>query len=321
MAGCDIFRCIIFLCIFCSCSGFAVIPRSCRLSALYAVERKSAGLEVRLNKCITGLSRRAADDAISAQLVTVNSRPAVCGTKVRPGDIVQYKGVVQHWRATAVAKQKQPEQKLERRDLIYLKYWKPVGVTCTSDPSDPSNIIAAGKFQLLPQRVFNVGRLDKDSSGLILLTSDGRVNNALLSSHRNKEKTYVVETQTRASDEHIAQMAKGVVITTPIQRDSGKSPSGSKTSDVTARTLPCYVKRVNPTSAISGKNLLQFTLREGRNRQIRRMAEAVGLTVVALHRTSFAGIGLKGVSEGNWAELSADEMRIIQKSLDTWKER
>jgi pseudouridine synthase len=276
-------------------------------------------LEVRLNKCITGLSRRAADEAIVSQLVTVNFKPAVCGMKVRPGDIVQYKGVVQHWRAAAAAKLKQPAQTLEHRDLIYLKYWKPVGVTCTSDHSDPSNIIAAGKFQLLPQRVFNVGRLDKDSSGLILLTSDGRVNNALLSSHHNKEKTYVVETDSRASDEQIAQMAAGVLITTPIQRDSSRSPSGSRTTDVTTRTLPCYVKRVNPTSANSGKNLLQFTLREGRNRQIRRMTEAVGLTVVGLHRTSFAGIGLKGVSEGNWAELSADEMKIIRKSLDSAK--
>ena len=192
-----------------------------------------------------------------------------------------------------------------------MKYWKPEGVTCTSDPGDPSNIISMGKFHLIPQRLFTVGRLDKDSTGLILLTSDGRVNEAMLNRRCKKEKIYEVEMDRVPSAEEIAQLASGVVITTPIQRDGSSTASGGKS--ITAKTLPCYVKRVG-----GGENLtkrLEFTLIEGRNRQIRRMAEAVGLQVVKLHRTSFAGIRLKGLAAGNWQELSGDEMKIIQEAL------
>lgn len=271
---------------------------------------------VRLNKCLDNMSRRAADEAILAKLVTINGAVATCGSKVRRGDIVRYKGVVQNWQLLANAKTKLPSSRLEDQQFVYVKYWKPVGVTCTSDPSDPSNIITAGQFSLLPQRVFTVGRLDKDSSGLILLTSDGRVNNAMLNAKSKKEKTYIVETDRPATDAQIEQLSTGVVITTPIQRDTPGLKVASKVATVTARTRPCYVKRVQPRSGSpTQRNLLQFTLVEGRNRQIRRMLEVVGLQVVSLHRTRFAGIGLKGLSEGNWAELNAAEMEVIQKAI------
>ena len=270
-------------------------------------------LDVRINKCMPGLSRRAADAAITENKVTINSYPATIGSRVRKGDIVKYNGVVQNWRSVAVARNVRPSKAVESREFIYIKYWKPVGVTCTSDMKDSTNIISAGNFNLLPQRVFNVGRLDKESSGIILMTSDGRVNNAMLNSKCYKEKTYIVNTNIPASDEQILRLSTGVVITTPIQRDCSKS--SSKSAEVTALTLPCYVKRI-PVSATHGVNALQITLREGRNRQIRRMAEAVGLRVDRLHRTSFAGIGLKGVSVGNWAELTSHEMNIIIKAIE-----
>lgn len=95
---------------------------------------------------------------------------------------------MQHWEGVAEAKKVAPSLTLEDRSFIYLKYWKPRGVTCTSDMSDKTNIIKAGQFDLFPQRVFTIGRLDKDSTGLILLTSDGRVNQALLSPSTKKEK-------------------------------------------------------------------------------------------------------------------------------------
>jgi len=111
----------------------------------------------------------------------------------------------------------------------------------------------------------------------------------------------------------------GVEITTPIQRDN------SEEKLITAKTLPCYVKRIksnintqqdsSSSTSTSYSRKVEFTLIEGRNRQIRRMAEAVGLEVVALHRISFAGIRLKGLSQGNWCELSSSEMKIVQEAL------
>ena len=95
---------------------------------------------------------------------------------------------MQHWEGAAEAKKEAPSLALEDRSFVYVKYWKPVGVTCTSDLNDKTNIIKAGQFDLFPQRLFTVGRLDKDSTGLILLTSDGRVNQAMLSPATKREK-------------------------------------------------------------------------------------------------------------------------------------
>jgi 23S rRNA-/tRNA-specific pseudouridylate synthase len=144
--------------------------------------------DVRINKCLSDLSRRAADTAIAEGRVTVNGVQAIAGQKVHTGDIVRLDGKIQRWESTAKAKMKSPSLTMDDQDFIYLKYNKPVGVTCTNEQSDKSNIISKGRFDLLPQRVFTVGRLDKDSCGLILLTSDGRVNNALLHKSNKQEK-------------------------------------------------------------------------------------------------------------------------------------
>ena len=98
---------------------------------------------------------------------------------------------MQHWEGMAEAKKSAPSKVLEDRSFVYVKYWKPTGVTCTSDPNDRTNIIKAGQFDLFPQRLFTVGRLDKDSTGLILLTSDGRVNQAMLSPATKREKVLI----------------------------------------------------------------------------------------------------------------------------------
>ena len=138
---------------------------------------------VRLNKCIPSMSRRSADDAIQKGSVTVNGEVMRNpGHRVTFKDVVKLDGEPQKWQEGALAKRNSisSQRVHEERNFIYLKYWKPRGVTCTADPADPTNIIAAGGFQLFPQRVFTVGRLDKDSTGLILLTSDGRLNHALL---------------------------------------------------------------------------------------------------------------------------------------------
>ena len=259
---------------------------------------------IRLNKCISSLSRRGADDAIAEGRVTVNGIIATTGSRVKKGDKILLDGKLQKWEyMQLLAKKIQPSKVLEERNFQYVKYWKPVGVTCTSDLKDDSNIIKAGNFNLFPQRMFTVGRLDKDSTGLILLTSDGRVNNAMLKPSTYKEKTYIVELDRTPSDQQIKQLADGVVITTTSQRERAK--------EITAMTRPCKVRRIG--DSISRK--LEFTLMEGRNRQIRKMVEAIGCNVMTLHRTSFAGITLKGLSQGNWMELNEKEMEILQKAL------
>ena len=159
---------------------------------------------VRLNKCLLGLSRRSADEAIASGRVSVNGKiindpnnseatKTNAGMRVKRGDKIRLDGALQNWQEWAEAKDLVPSRVLEDRDFVYVKYSKLPGITCTSDPKDRSNIIAAGGFNLFPQRLFTVGRLDKDSSGLILLTSDGRVNNALLSPQFKKDKVYEVE--------------------------------------------------------------------------------------------------------------------------------
>ena len=220
-------------------TGRASERTSERTSKRAGAEAQDAG--VRLNKCLPSLSRRGADAAIEAGRVTVNGRPAGFGVKVRPGDKVCLDGRPQRWEGLAKAMKVQAATVLEERRFVYLKYWKPVGVTSTSDPKDASNIIAAGGFHLFPQRLFTVGRLDKDSTGLILLTSDGRVNNALLSRAERKEKIYEVTLNRVPSDAQVRQLASGVTITTTSQRDGG----GSR--EVTRPTLPCNVTRIGRT--------------------------------------------------------------------------
>lgn len=274
---------------------------------------KSAGAGedggTRVNKCLQGLSRRAADAAVEEGRVYVNGKIATSGLRVSRGDVVRLDGQFQHWEVVAAAKKNKLSTVLEERSFVYLKYWKPAGVTCTSDPSDKTNIISAGKFDLFPQRLFTVGRLDKDSTGLILLTSDGRLNNALLSPHANKEKVYVVETSRPATDEQVRQLANGVVITTTSQRDGGKDRT------ITAPTLPCKVRRISAGDASILSRTLEFTLTEGRNRQIRKMVEAIGMQVVTLHRVGFCGLTLKGLAKNNWLELSEGEMKVVASAL------
>jgi len=165
----------------------------------------------------------------------------------------------------------------------------------------------AGRFELFPQRLFTVGRLDKDSTGLILLTSDGRVNNALLDPRTKKKKRYEVTLDKRPSDAHIQTWRDGIVITTPVQRESGRS------RDVTARTLPCDVRRLRPNDMAG--TCVEFCLTEGRNRQIRRMCEALGYHVLGLHRTHFAGIDLKGLGANEWLELNDAEMKVVVDAM------
>lgn len=265
----------------------------------------------RINRCIPSLSRRACEDAIREGRVIINGEQAILGDKVSFGDKIHLDGRQIKWENSIQLKLSDISINSDSRELIYLKYWKPQGVLCTTDLTKPNNIIKQGKFDLFPQRLFTVGRLDRDSSGLILLTSDGRINNALLNKSFKKEKHYYVEMDRAPSNDQILQLSQGVKISTPIQRDHGNKI-------LTAKTLPCYVTRplISPLCTKTNiANSLHFILTEGRNRQIRRMSEAVGLNVKLLHRTQFAGISLKGLKEGDWLELNEKEMKIIKSAL------
>ena len=193
----------------------------------------------RVNKCIPSLSRRQADDAVRDGRITINNSIAALSSKVYPGDVVKLDGKLQRWEESAATRKTLTYDDLLSSDsnLVYLKYWKPVGVTCTTDKTDKSNIINAGNFDLFPQRLFPVGRLDKESSGLIILTSDGNIVNQLLASKNLKEKKYIVELNKEPTEEDIHKLAEGVIITTSMQRDSGKK-------FLTARTLPCKISRI-----------------------------------------------------------------------------
>lgn len=221
---------------------------------------------MRLNKYLaeTGAcSRREADEWIEAGRVTVNGARAVLGTQVNDGDEVRVDGA--------------PAGARPRR--IYLALNKPVGIECTTDRTVPGNIV---DFVGHPERIFPVGRLDKDSEGLILLTNDGDIVNEVLRVEHGHEKEYVVHIGSRISDEFLLRMAGGV--------DLGD-----------ARTRPCRVWRSGPQS-------FHVVLTQGLNRQIRRMCSALGHDVIALRRIRIMHIELGELPRGRWRDLTAEEV-------------
>jgi pseudouridine synthase len=218
-------------------------------------------------------------------------------------DVVRLDGnIIQGWEAMnalAPANAQEPQSALE-----YIKYWKPCGVTCTTDRSIPSNILdRLEQDGYRPDhRVFPVGRLDKETSGLILLTSDGRFPNSSLRGRYKQPKTYEVLVNDALTDDEIQRLRDGVVITTQAQRD------GKRALPLTARTMPCIVETPND------KRRLKITLVEGRNRQIRRMIASLDpeLRVVELHRCEFMRISLAPLrGPGDWAPLSPKELEMV----------
>jgi 23S rRNA pseudouridine2604 synthase len=220
---------------------------------------------MRINKFFTeqGIcSRREADRLIQDGRVTINGQTAKLGDQVGYHDVVARDGLAIEWGNTPV----------------YIKYHKPVGVTTTSESHVRRNIIDEIAH---PARIFPVGRLDKDSSGLIMLTNDGDIVNSILRVEHGHEREYHVETDRDFDRVFLAEMAAGVVIL-------GK------------KTRPCLLNRLGPKR-------FSIVLTEGRNRQIRRMCRELGYRVVALHRVRIMHITLEGLSPGQWKDLSTEE--------------
>ena len=288
---------------------------------------KYAGAGFRLVRCMPQLRRREADEAVSAGRVRVNGALVKPSTRVRSGDVVTLDGVVLDWEPFAAA----TESAIDGENgFVYLKYNKPRGVTCTMEASQRSSMMYALKDELkvlgsIPggaaslrtkakrgsdggvgsARVFPVGRLDRDSDGLVLLTDDGRVPEALLDPARKAPKTYEVDVVPAPTRDSIAALRAGVVITTTQQRDGVTT---------TAPTKPCSVDviKVNE-SRDSSSATLRFELREGRNRQIRKMCEAVGMEVARLQRVSVGGVWLdeSTLEVGGVRALSGDELDAV----------
>ncbi len=247
---------------------------------------------VRINKCFGSFaSRREADAFVSEGRVTVNGKVAVPGSRVYPADVVRLDDKVVDWERLALAES-------ATSTFHYIKYWKPFGVVCTTETSEPANIIRALDAPF-SDRIFPVGRLDMNSTGLIFLTSDGRVPEAVLGASRDCTKQYLVKPDRYVSDRHLHQLRNGVVIKTVAQRDNTRRA-------LVAPTLPCRVDRVG-----DGVHL-RFFLNEGRNRQIRRMLGVLGYTTRAIHRERFMDISLEGLEKpGDWAHLQDWEVSLL----------
>ena len=221
---------------------------------------------MRLNKYIseTGVcSRREADRWIEAGRVTCNGLSAALGTQVNEGDEVRIDGRL-------IGAKKKP---------IYIACNKPVGITCTTEPDVNGNIVDLIGHT---ERIFPIGRLDKDSEGLILLTNDGDIVNEILRSENNHEKEYLVTVERAITDLALSMMADGVKIMGEV-------------------TKPCKVSRVDTKT-------FRIILTQGLNRQIRRMCSALGYRAQRLQRVRIININLGALAAGQWRELSEREL-------------
>ena len=219
----------------------------------------------RLNKYLSEAgvaSRRAADRMIEEGGVTINGRVAVVGDRVSEGDRVCVDG---------------REVSAKGGDVI-IALNKPRGITCTSSPDDPDNVI---DFIGYPERIYSIGRLDKDSEGLLLLTNNGELANAIMRSRGEHEKEYMVTVDHDITDAFVRRMSSGVEILGRV-------------------TKRCEVERVSDRE-------FRIVLRQGLNRQIRRMCGTLGYTVVTLRRVRIMNVRLGDLPVGKYRDLTDEE--------------
>ncbi|CAH1044276.1 23S rRNA pseudouridine(2604) synthase RluF [Halomonas sp. TD01] len=225
----------------------------------------------RINKYISesGLcSRREADRYVEQGNVWINGRRATTGDQVVPGDRVKVNG--------------QDIEPQEEEDLVLIALNKPVGIVSTTESSEKDNIV---EFVKHGTRIFPIGRLDKDSQGLIFLTNNGDLVNKILRANNNHEKEYVVTVNKPITDEFVAGMQKGVPILGQV-------------------TKKCKVTKASTF-------VFTITLVQGLNRQIRRMCEYFGYEVTQLVRTRIMNVSLQGLALGDWRDLTPKEIDTI----------
>lgn len=234
-------------------------------------------MQKRLNKYISDTghcSRREADALIEQGKVLVNGEPPELGTKIGVNDKV----TIGNKLIKPVADNKS--------DRVYLAYHKPVGITCTTEKKIKDNIIDAINYK---QRIFPIGRLDKPSEGLILLTNDGDIVNKILRAENAHDKLYRVTVNKPITAHFLNKMAAGVPILDTV-------------------TLPCEIKQM-------GKMGFEIVLQQGLNRQIRRMCEYLGYEVTRLVRKRIMHINLSNLKVGQYRHLTKAEMLQMDAAL------
>lgn len=227
----------------------------------------------RLNKFLADsgyCSRREADRLIEEGRVTVDGRTGVLGDKILPGMTVKVNG----------------KALTGQGEKVYLLLNKPAGIVCTADSREPMNVV---DYLDYPVRVYPVGRLDKDSEGLLLMTSDGDIVNRLLRAAGGHEKEYEVMVDRAVTPDFLEKMAAGVPILDTV-------------------TLPCKIRR-------TGEKSFNIILVQGLNRQIRRMCEALGYRVTYLRRIRIMNLRLGKMQPGQWRELTSGELETLLHSL------
>jgi 23S rRNA pseudouridine2604 synthase len=231
--------------------------------------------QISLNKYIsaTGFcSRREADKLIEQGRVSVNGELVIEGIKISVRDTVEIDG---------------EPLKTSKKRPIYIAFNKPVGVTSTTDPKDRTNIIY---FLNYPKRIFPIGRLDKDSDGLIFLTNDGDIVNKILRASNNHEKEYIVSVDKPITPDFVTKMANGIPMLDTV-------------------TKKCHVQQ-------QGKKRFKIILTQGLNRQIRRMCEYLGYEVMSLTRVRIMNVALDNLQVGKWRYLTNEEIDTINKMVE-----
>ena len=229
--------------------------------------------QIRLNKFLSDAgvcSRREADRLAEQGLITVDGEMAVVGMKIRPDAQVKVRG----------KRIKKEEEK------VLLALHKPAGIVCTAEKREKNNVI---DYLNYPLRIYPVGRLDKDSTGLLLLTNDGDLVNKIMRAGNYHEKEYIVRVNRPLTEEFCRKMASGVPIL-----------------DTVTRT--CQVEPVDEMT-------FRIVLTQGLNRQIRRMCEALGYRVIALKRVRIMNIKLGDLKEGAWRRVEGKERETLNQLL------
>ena len=228
---------------------------------------------VRLNKAISDsgyCSRREADTLIEKGIVTINGEKAGLGDRVMPDDEVRVDGKLI----------------TENENIVYIMLNKPVGITCTTDTRFDGNVV---DFVNHPERIFPVGRLDKPSEGLLLMTNEGNIVNKILRAGNSHEKEYIVKVDRPVTDEFLKRMGSGIPILDTV-------------------TKRCKVERISRFE-------FRIILVQGLNRQIRRMCEYLAYEVVALKRIRIMNLELGDLPIGEWRDLTTQELKTLKDSV------
>ena len=230
--------------------------------------------DIRLNKYLASCgicSRRDADKLIEQGAVTVNGQTAVQGMKVTEQDEICVRG----------------KKVTGRNKKVVLAYYKPAGVVCTERDIHAEKIVTEEiKY---PIRVTYAGRLDKDSEGLLLMTNDGELIEAMMRGANRHEKEYIVKAEKEWTEEALSNMRRGVWL-----------------EELEVTTRPCEIEKLEPKT-------IRMVLTQGLNRQIRRMCKTQGYEVAALRRTRVVNIELDGLKSGEYRELTKDEMKNLYR--------